>query len=219
MSPHSLSLEHLIRPSDLTSGQRPALFMLHGYGSNEEDLFSFAGELPAELMVISLRAPFDLDPFGHAWYAIDFDADMGKWSDDVQAVESRNMIVSFMDEAIAAYGLDPDNISLLGFSQGSILSYAVALSHPGRVRNVVALSGYVNEKILVENYRELDHKGLELYASHGQVDQVIPLEWAQRTPDFLKGLGIAHTYEEFPIGHGVSQQNFFSFKKWLQQRI
>lgn len=219
MSPAQLSLEHLIRPSHPNPGPSPALFMFHGYGSNEEDLFSFAPELPGELMVISIRAPFDLDPFGHAWYAIDFDAEMGKWSDDRQARESRDKILAFMEEAIVAYDLDRSNISLLGFSQGTILSYAVALSYPEKIRNVVALSGYINESILLEGYGDKDHGHLEIYASHGQADQVIPLEWAQRTPDFLKKLDIAHTYEEFPIGHGVSQQNFMSFKKWLLDRI
>ena len=193
--------------------------MFHGYGSNEEDLFSFASELPEELQVISVRAPFDLDPFGHAWYAINFDAEYGKWSDDEQAKESRDKIVTFMDEAIAAYDLDEENITLLGFSQGTILSYAVALSFPEKVKNVVALSGYINERILKEDYNEKDHSNLHIYASHGQVDQVIPVEWAQKTPDFLKKLNIDFTYEEFPIGHGVSQQNFYSFRKWLVKKI
>ena len=219
MSPKSLSLEYLVRPSSKDSGKIPALFMFHGYGSNEEDLFSFASELPNELMVISVKAPYDLEPFGHAWYAINFDAEQGKWSDDEQAKESREKIVAFIDEAIEAYGLDKNNITLLGFSQGTILSYAVALSYPEKVKNVIALSGYINENILVDDYSKKDHSNLNFYVSHGQVDQVIPLEWAQRAPEFLKKLDIPTTYQEFPVGHGVSQQNFFSFNKWLKEHI
>lgn len=219
MSPTPLSLEYLLRPSQLKTGKTPAIFLFHGYGSNEEDLFSFAPELPEELVVISVRAPYDLEPFGHAWYAINFDAEQGKWSDDAQAKESRDKIVKFIDEAIETYNLDAENITLLGFSQGTILSYAVALSYPEKVKNVIALSGYINEKILMDGYAEKDLGHLDFYASHGQVDQVIPLEWAQKTPDFLEHLGIAYTYEEFPIGHGVSQQNFFSFRKWLVERL
>lgn len=219
MSQKPLSLTYLLRPSSTTSGKIPALFMFHGYGSNEEDLFSFASELPRELMVFSLKAPYDLEPFGHAWYAINFDAEQGKWSDDQQARESRDKIVAFIDEAIEAYDLDKENITLLGFSQGTILSYAVALSYPEKVRNVVALSGYINENILVNDYADKDHSNLNFYISHGQVDQVIPLEWAQKAPEFLEKLNINATYQEFPVGHGVSQQNFFSFKKWLEQRI
>ena len=91
-------------------------------------------------MIFSLKAPYDLEPFGHAWYAINFDAEQGKWSDDEQAKESREKIVTFIDEAIDAYDLDKSNITLLGFSQGTILSYAVALSYPEKVKNVIALS-------------------------------------------------------------------------------
>lgn len=219
MSPTPLSLDYLLRPSTSGADKKPAIFLFHGYGSNEEDLFSFAPELPSELMVLSVKAPYDLDPFGHAWYAINFDAEQGKWSDDEQAKQSREKIVKFIDEAISAYNLDPENISLLGFSQGTILSYAVALSYPEKIKNVIALSGYINEKILLEGYEKKDHHELNFYISHGQVDQVIPLEWAQKAPDFLKKLGITPKYEEFPIGHGVSQQNFYSFKKWLENHF
>lgn len=219
MTTAQLSLEHLIRPSSVTEGKAPALFMFHGYGSNEEDLFSFAPELQEVFCVISVRAPYPMQPFGNAWYAINFDAQQGKWSDDEQAKESREKIVEFIAEACQAYGLDETNVTLLGFSQGTILSYAVALSYPEKIKNVVALSGYINEGILIANYEEKSHDRLKIYASHGQVDQVIPPEWAQRAPAILNRLGIEHVYEEFPVGHGVAPQNFYSFKKWLDDKI
>ncbi|MCV6630805.1 MAG: phospholipase, partial [Flavobacteriaceae bacterium] len=106
MQSKDLSLFHLIRPSIIEENP-PTLILLHGYGSNEEDLFSFASELPKELFVISVRAPYTLQPFGYAWYAIHFDAEDGKWSDDEQAIVSRDAIVKFIDEAQEAYGLDP----------------------------------------------------------------------------------------------------------------
>lgn len=219
MTTAPLSLEHIIRPSLIQEGKAPVLFMFHGYGSNEEDLFSFAAELPEELCIISVRAPYPIQPFGHAWYAINFDAENGKWSDDEQAKTSIDKILTFIDEACTTYSLDPDNVTLLGFSQGTILSYAVALSYPEKIKNVIALSGYINENILIENYTDKSHQNLKIYASHGQVDQVIPPEWAQRVPSFLEKLGVAHVYEEFPVGHGVAPQNFYSFKKWLEDKI
>lgn len=219
MTTAPLSLEHIIRPSSIQEGKTPVLFMFHGYGSNEEDLFSFAAELPEEICIISVRAPYPMEPFGHAWYAINFDAEKGKWSDDEQAKISRDKILAFIDEACTTYSLDADNVTLLGFSQGTILSYAVALSYPEKIKNVIALSGYINEKILIENYTDKSHDKLKIYASHGQVDQVIPPEWAQRAPSFLSNLGVEHIYEEFPVGHGVAPQNFYSFKKWLEDKI
>ncbi|WP_158977730.1 alpha/beta hydrolase [Cellulophaga sp. L1A9] len=214
MQTKSLSLYHIIRPSSIDKNA-PVLFMLHGYGSNEEDLFSFAAELPEEYFIISVRAPYPLQPSGNAWYAINFDAEKGKWSDDVQAIESRDKIASFITEACEAYELNTNNVNLLGFSQGTILSYAVALSYPEKISRVIALSGYINENILKEGYEKNDFSSLKIYASHGSVDQVIPVDWASKAPKFLDKLGVENTYEEFPVGHGVAPQNFFSFKTWL----
>lgn len=219
MTTAPLSLEHIIRPSSITDKKPPVLFMLHGYGSNEEDLFSFAPELPKEFCIIAVRAPYLLQPIGYAWYAINFDAEKGKWSDDKQAATSRDKIVTFIEEACKTYHLNSENVTLLGFSQGTILSYAVALSYPEKIKNVVALSGYINEKILADDLTAKDYSNLSIYASHGQVDQVIPVEWAQRAPNFLKKLKIDHVYEEFPAGHGVAPQNFYSFQRWLANKI
>ncbi|WP_298503389.1 alpha/beta fold hydrolase [uncultured Maribacter sp.] len=219
MTTAPLSLEHIIKPSTITEGKIPVLFMFHGYGSNEEDLFSFAPELPTELCIISVRAPYPMPPQGNAWYAINFDADNGKWSDDEQAKESREKIAYFIDEACEAYHLDSDNVTLLGFSQGTVLSYSVALSYPEKVKNVIALSGYINEAILKENYADKKHTSLNIYASHGSVDQVIPVQWAQKIPTFLNKIGVPHIFEEFPVGHGVAPQNFYSFKNWLADKI
>ncbi|MEM6866632.1 MAG: phospholipase [Bacteroidota bacterium] len=218
MSPTPLSLVYLMRPALVESQKKPSIFMLHGYGSNEEDLFSFASELPEEHSIFSVRAPYDLEPFGHAWYAINFDADFGKWSDDEQAKLSRTKILKFIEEAVETYRLDQNEVTLLGFSQGTILSYSIALSYPEKIKNVIALSGYINENILLEGYEEKNFDHLKVYASHGQVDQVIPLEWAQKAPGILKKLSIDFKFEEFPVGHGVSPQNFYSFKTWLENQ-
>ena len=87
-------LDHLQRPSTL-SDSAPLLIMCHGYGSDENDLFSFASELPDDLFIISLKAPYQLQPFGNAWYAINFDAEQGKWSNNEQAISSRDLIAKF----------------------------------------------------------------------------------------------------------------------------
>ena len=214
----SLPLFHITRPSTLKENA-PLLIMMHGYGSDETDLFSFASELPEELFIISMRAPYPMQPYGNAWYAINFDAEKGKWSDNEQAIQSRDLIARFIDESVENYPVNKNNVSLLGFSQGSILCYAVALSYPEKVNNIIALSGYVNQDIIATNYRNKNLSNLNFYCSHGSVDQVIPVEWARQTTPFLEGLKIKFQYTEFPVGHGVSPQNFFEFREWLKLRI
>ncbi|WP_416442224.1 alpha/beta hydrolase [Leeuwenhoekiella sp. A16] len=211
------SLEHLIRkPSITTVGKPPLLLLLHGYGSNEEDLFSFAPELPGEYYIISARAPMPMPPSGNAWYTIYWDAPNGKWSDDKEAIEARDLISKFITEAIKTYELDENNVTLIGFSQGTILSYAVALTYPEKIKNVVALSGYINTDITQVKEDKSAYNNLNIFCSHGTVDQVIPVNAARMAPAFLKELGIETTLKEYPVGHGVAPQNFYDAKSWLE---
>lgn len=214
---NELPLEYVIREARTKAKTSPAIFMIHGYGSNEQDLFSFAEEFSDEYTIISVRAPYELPNFGYAWYSINFDAEQNKWSDNEQAIASRDLLVKFIEKACTLFNLDTKNITLLGFSQGSILSMAVAISYPRKVRNVIALSGYLNTEIIKPTYKKENHSATNFYISHGTSDQVIPVEWARKTSYFLDKIGANYVYEEFPVGHGVSPQNFYSFRKWLQK--
>lgn len=213
-----LSLEYLVREPKIKLDKNPLLLLIHGYGSNEEDLFSFAKELPDEYYIVSARAPYNMQYGSYAWYAINFDADQNKFSDNEQAKTSRDLIAKFIDELEANYPIDTQNVTLIGFSQGAILSYAVALSHPEKAQKVVAMSGYVNPEILEENYLKNSFTNLKIFSSHGTVDQVIPVEWGRKAKPFLENLGIKTTYKEYPIGHGVSPQNFYDFKNWILEK-
>ena len=217
MTNTNLSLEHIVRPSSLANNA-PLIIMLHGYGSDENDLFSFASELPEELFIISVKAPYAMQPFGNAWYAINFDAEKGKWSDNEQAIKSRDLIAKFINEACEVYPVDSSNVTLLGFSQGTILSYAVALTYPEKVKNIVALSGYINSDIIPKTFDKAKLSHLDFYCSHGSADQVIPVEWARQSPKILESLNVKHQYSEFPVGHGVAPQNFYDFTTWLVKR-
>lgn len=192
--------------------------LLHGYGSNEEDLFSFAAELPEEYYIVSVRAPYDLMYGSYAWYAIHFDADENKFSDEIQAKESRDLVARFIDEITESYPIDKNNVTLIGFSQGAILSYAVALSYPEKVQRVVAMSGYLNMDLLNENAATLQYNNLKIFASHGTADQVIPVSWARKAKPILTSLGIPTVYREYSVGHGVAPQNFYDFKAWLTEK-
>ena len=211
-----MNLHYLIQEPKVKHDKNPLLLLLHGYGSNEEDLFSFASELPNDSYVISVRAPYDLQPYGHAWYAIHFDAAESKFSDNVQAKQSVELIAGFIDEIVKQYPIDAKNVTLIGFSQGAILSYATALTYPEKVAKVVALSGYFNQEIMpkVIDTNAISH--LKFFVSHGSFDQVIPVDWARKAKPALENLGLEVEYHEYPVGHGVAPQNFFDFKNWCQ---
>lgn len=210
-----MSLQYLVREPKIKLEKNPLLLLLHGYGSNEHDLFSFAKELPDHYYVVSVQAPYSLQYGSYAWYAINFDADENKFSDIEQAKQSRDLIVTFLDELFKLFAIDKHDVNLIGFSQGAILSYAIALSYPQKIKKVVAMSGYMISDTFLEGFDTHDFSHLSIFHSHGTVDQVIPVEWARKAGPFLDTLHIHHVYKEYPIGHGVSPQNFYDFKNWL----
>ena len=196
-----------------------ALLMLHGYGSNEADLFSFADQLPDDLLIISARAPFSLDFGGYAWYDIFLDAQGNKISDNQQAQESLEQLAQFIDFLIDKYQIDPENFNLLGFSQGAILSYALALNYPNKIKNVIALSGYINEDIMPLQDQIENYKHLNFFVSHGIYDDVIPVELARKIPPYLKEKHIKHLYKEYPMGHEVNYLCLQDMIEWINKYL
>ena len=212
-----LSLHYLVKEPTVKLDKNPLLLLLHGYGSNEQDLFSFAEALPSHYYIVAARAPFDLQYGSYAWYTINFDADENKFSDLEQARASRDVIAKFIDELTAQYAIDSQNVTLVGFSQGCILSYAIGVSYPEKIKNIVAMSGYFNEKIAQIGFEKNNFDSLKIFASHGNVDQVVPVTWARKAQPTLAALGIDIEYREYPVGHTIAQQNFIDLLAWLQK--
>mgnify|MGYP000200434062 FL=1 len=212
-----MSLQYIVREPKQATENPPLLILLHGYGSNEQDLFSFAEELSDNLLIVSAQAPHSMGFGAYAWYAINFDAVNGKFSDLVQANESIDKIALFIDEVKTKYNTNPDKTFLLGFSQGAILSYALSFKYPNKVQHVIALSGYINDELLPKEIPS--DITTDYYISHGTVDQVLPIDWARKAPLFLKEQNLNNEYSEYPVGHGVAPQNFYSFKNWIEKRI
>lgn len=220
MKNSNLSLLHEVRPNRTQEKNPPLLLMLHGYGSHENDLFGFANDLPDEFFIISVRAPHSLGFGGFAWYEIDFNQlGGGKMSNVPQALESRELLRSFITEAREAYNLANSDLWLMGFSQGCILSYGLALCYPKEVQKVLALSGYVLKDIVPNKYQPAAIQHLDFLVTHGTEDPVLPVQWARQTVQMLEQLKISHIYREYPIGHGINPECFNDIKKWMNERL
>lgn len=207
-------LDYRVRRPLKESDTSPVLFLLHGYGSHEEDLFSFANYLPEEYLIISLRAPLSLSFGGYAWYSIHFNEQQDKWSDDAEAKKAQEIILYNIDYHLEQFKLKGQKVSLLGFSQGAILSWAVGLSHPERIDKLIALSGYVNEDIFSFAEKGLDQ--LRIFSSHGTQDPTLPIEWARKGIALVEKKEISVAYKEYPQGHGINQDNFNDLLSWLK---
>ncbi|MEG0695548.1 alpha/beta hydrolase [Algoriella sp.] len=200
----------------VTKTEKTPLFVLiHGYGSNEEDLFSFAQDLPENAHIVSVRARYDIPYGGFAWYDINF-VNNEKWMDEDQAIESRNKLVDFIDAITQQENLDVENVTLMGFSQGAILSYAIALNNPGKIKNAAILSGYPEHKIIGEFDQTKDFSNLNFFVSHGTEDVVLPIELGKMGEEFLRNLNIKFEYHEYRSGHGIVPQNYHDLMAWIK---
>jgi len=191
--------------------------MAHGYGSNENDLFSFSRNLPDKLTIVSIRGDINIQNIGYAWYDINIDFNGNKTYDIEKAIESRDKVADCIEKCTEIYNTDKNNVTLLGFSQGSILVNAVALTYPEKVKNVIAFSGVVDPNIINLSSKSL--KNLSFYISHGTLDEVLPYNLSKESLKFLEKNNLNFVFEDFPVGHGVSPENFKSMLSWLTKKL
>lgn len=213
--PQSLSLVHRYKPAPRPSPVgSPLLILLHGVGSNEDDLFGLTPYLDPRFSVISARAPFAYGFGGYAWFDVQFTPD-GILFDEAQAEHAGALLAKFIDEAKAAYG--SSNVFLVGFSQGAIMSAGVLLRAPALVDGAVLMSGRVPQVAAMANGEAL--KGKPALITHGTFDDVLPVQFGREANTMLTGLGFDVTYREYPMGHQVSEESLADIDEWLVARI
>ncbi|HEU4382322.1 MAG TPA: alpha/beta fold hydrolase [Anaeromyxobacteraceae bacterium] len=210
-------LDHLVRRPPAPGGPPPLLVLLHGIGADEEDLFGLAGHLDPRFLVVSARAPFEAEPMGYAWYAIDWSAFPPR-GDAAQARQSLDLLKRFVGEAVAAYGADPGAVHLLGFSQGASMALGLALSRPDLVRSVVAHSGRLLRWLLpAEPPPGL--AGLPVLLQHGRRDPLVPLAFADEAQGLLEPLGVALTRRDYDLAHEIGPESLRDLAGWLARRL
>lgn len=216
MHAKNLSLTHLARePRAEAEGVRPPLLLLlHGVGSNEEDLFGLTPYIDARFLVLSARAPFVLGPGSYGWFNIEF-TPRGLVADMAQAKQSLEMLPGFIEEAVAAYGADERCVYLGGFSQGAMMSLALMLTRPEMVAGVAAMSGRLPAQVLERAPDREALDGMPVIITHGIYDPVLPVENGRAAREFLESLPVELTYREYPMGHEVSMESLRDVTKWL----
>ncbi len=212
-------LFHLTRPPvEKDSDKPPLLLLLHGVGSNEEDLFELSKYLDPRFFIVSARAPIQLMPGAYAWYHIQFLPDDTRI--DFREVEhSRSILQRFIGELIQSYQIDPDRIFLMGFSQGAIMSLSLALTEPDKLAGVVVMSGRLLPELSPAIAPLEALKDFPVFMAHGVADNVIPIRDARSTHAQLSQLPVDLTYREYPMGHQVSIESLNDIAAWLKDRL
>lgn len=166
--------------------------------------------------MVSARAPNAFGPDSFAWYPVEFTA-AGPIIDAEAAEDSRLILLRFIDELIATYGVDAQRVYLMGFSQGAIMSLAVALTQPDKAAGVVAMSGRLLPELQPKIAAHLN--GLPIFMSHGLRDLIIPIGEARAARLALSRLAVRLTYREYDMGHQVTVESLNDIVAWLKQQL
>jgi len=209
-------LQYLVREPKVKTEHPPVMLLLHGLGSNEKDLFSFADQLPADFLVISARAPYTIGKDSYAWFQVDFSKGTPVYNNE-QAEKSRTTLVEFITLLKGKHQFDEKRLYLCGFSQGAIMSYGVGLTNPEKVKGIAIMSGRLpdNIKPMVASKEKL--KTLKVFISHGNKDNVLNVSYARDAALYLKILGIEPLYKEYAEGHGINADMFKDLLSWLKE--
>lgn len=211
------SLDHLALYPSAKKTKYPTIIALHGRGTNEHDLLPLVESMRLpNVLVISPRAPFPFDPIGfgggYAWYEL---GEEGA-PDPTTFRTSLDTLRSFLHEVGEVYPVDPANILLLGFSQGTVMAYGLALLEPDSIRAIAALSGYVPHRSgLPLQLRGLDR--LSVFISHGAWDEIIPVKYGRESAELLKEAGAEVVYREYQMGHEVREETLRDLNSWMRK--
>lgn len=190
---------------------RPLLLLLHGYGSDERDLFGLVPFLPDAYVFAAVRAPLS-PPFpapGWSWYPIEgLD---GRSSGAV--TDAAEALIAWVEAAT-----DAETIGILGFSQGAAVALQALRLRPERFAFAVNLAGYVDPSPLPADAR-LAERRPPVFWGRGARDEVIPpaavAHTVQWLPEHVELSGRVYT----GLTHGVSQEELDDVRVFLQKRL
>lgn len=188
----------------------PVLVMLHGYGSHEEDLFSMRHALFPGFHILSLRAPHELPWGGYAWFPIDF-TPHGVRINPQEAAATLTGLTAAIEEIGKTFRRP---VVMMGFSQGTIMSFGVALSQPSLIRGVIGFSGRLVTAAIPEKPSP-DYAHVRIIQTHGSMDPVIPVSEGRSASETLKRLGFAHEYREYTFQHEISMNCLDDVNHWI----
>lgn len=194
------------------AGPAPVVVLLHGLGANEHDLLGLAGGIDPHFAVIGVRAPITLSPGSYAWYHFTAEHDVA------EAEASRQALASFLRALRSDARIDASRIYLVGFSQGAILSFSLALTEPSLFAGAVAIAGRV--------LPELENRAVPLPGArpqflvlHGRGDRRIPFESETTTQAVLTRAGLAPEFLAFEAGHEITPAMAQAMSRWLNERL
>jgi phospholipase/carboxylesterase len=182
---------------------RPLLLALHGHHGDEHQLAIAAELLPAELVIVTARAPF-LESGGWSWFEL---SERGI----EQAAVSATQLFAWLDRQTGY-----SSFGVLGLSQGGAMAMHLMRLQPRRFDYGLQLSGFA---IDTSPAPELARVRPPMFSAHGGLDTVIPPERAHDTARWLRE-HTTLTERNYPgLGHTVAPEEIVDAALFVRERL
>ena len=192
------------------------LVLMHGVGSNEQDLFGLARMLPPQFHVLSLRAPYVLSPDSYAWFEFDVLPSGERRIDEEQERESRFLVGEMVASASQQLGVPPERIVVGGFSQGGIMALSLLLTKPESVRAALVWHSRLLPQVVPHIAPPEAWEGRARGVGHASPYNVIPPSAAQATRELARTLPLKLSGTDFPGAHEIRPAELQATLAWLQ---
>lgn len=209
-----LALKYLVQLPAEQSAHPPVIILLHGYGSDERDLFELRNAFPKNYLVIAARAPYSAGAQGYQWF------ETGKGDGKSKEVEnSRNLVLKFIPQVTGKYNADKGQVYIIGFSQGAMMCYETGLTNPELIKGIGVLSGRLFPALKQEISNTPALKQLRIFISHGTADNRIPFTDGKGSFDYLKSIGLKPEFHEYKgMGHAISNDVMNDLVRFLSRK-
>jgi len=203
------------------AGPHPTILTLHGRGANAFDLLGLAPYLcNGKFLMICpqgrLETPIGPGAFGYAWYPMS----MGGPPDIGAILSSREKLRQFIDACMKRYPIDTEKLVVVGFSQGGVMAYSLALSNPERFAGLAVLSSWLPTELIPKlSINNEAVQSLPTIVQHGSQDQMIEIQRAKDSVERLRALRVPLTYRDYDMGHEITPRSLTELSAWLDETV
>jgi phospholipase/carboxylesterase len=195
---------------------------VHGYGADGADLLGLADPLAPHLpntVFYSPNAPEPCAsaPMGRQWFPIPWIDGSSEAVAHAGLLQAADDLSAFLDAKLAEEGLGPQNLALVGFSQGAMISLHIAPRRPLPIAGLVAISGRLLVPELLASESIVKPPVMLI---HGDQDPVVPFEDMGLAGNALVAAGF-ETYGHVMkgTGHGIAPDGLNAALSFLYERL
>jgi phospholipase/carboxylesterase len=144
---------------------------------------------------------------------------MGSPPDRDAIDDAAKAATEFLNTALQKYPVDRKKMVILGFSQGGMMAYRLAIRNPSKFAALVAISSYFPPELKNEVNDPTALEALPTLIQHGRADEMIEVTRARASVETLRSLKLPLTYREYDCGHEITAEVLGDLSNFLTEKV